>query len=378
MTPNTTNDNEVAISRPQDLRPLTSLRFFAAMWVVAYHFWPDLQPVRPDFVAKGYLGVDLFFVLSGFILSHVYLENFRAKRFGYRDFLWARLARIYPMHITIIAGLGVLIGGLALVGVHAGDKLIIWSSLPAHLTLTQAWGLAPHGGWNHPSWSISAEWFAYITFPAFATAAVALWARPFVAVGLAVLLLAALYLVFPMLAGFQLTEATIFWGALRIVPCFALGCAMWLVWRSGRIRSAPTALMLAAAGMIGLVANILLHAPDLITVLFCATLILGLGLAARAGSSILSQAWLVYLGEVSFAIYMICIPWQLVYVEGLQRVTNINPDAMPIWLWAGLVAGVIPAAIVLHHLIELPARHYMRMLQFTKNRPLSPPHTPID
>ena len=70
-----TQDQDLTISRPQDLRPLTSLRFFAAMWVVLYHFWPNLQPVRPAFVAKGYLGVELFFVLSGFILSHVYLET---------------------------------------------------------------------------------------------------------------------------------------------------------------------------------------------------------------------------------------------------------------------------------------------------------------
>lgn len=373
-----THDKDISHTRPQDLRPLTSLRFFAAMWVVAYHFWPNLQPVRPDFVAKGYLGVELFFVLSGFILSHVYLESFKVKRFGYRDFIWARLARIYPMHIAIIAGLGLLIGTLAMVGVHAGDKLVIWSSLPAQLTLTQAWGLAPHGGWNHPSWSISAEWFAYLTFPGFATAAVALWARPFTAVGLAVSLLATLYIVFPILAGFPLTEATMFWGALRIAPCFALGCALWLVWRSGRISTAKTALMMATVGFMGLIATVLLRGPDLVSVLFCGTLILGLGVLARAGSSILSQGWLVYLGEVSFAIYMICIPWQLVYVQGLQKIVHMNPDLMPAWIWVGLVIGVIPAAIALHHLIELPARHYMRLLKFSKYRPPSAAHTPID
>jgi peptidoglycan/LPS O-acetylase OafA/YrhL len=137
-------------------------------------------------------------------------------------------------------------------------------------------------------------------------------------------------------------------------------------------------LAIACIGLIGLIATVSLGGPDLISVLFSAILILGLGLAARAGTSVLSQGWLVYLGEVSFAIYMICIPWQLVFVEGLQKVAHINPDAMPIWLWAGLVAGVIPAAMILHHLIELPARHYMRLLKFTPYRPVSPAHTPID
>ncbi len=368
----------VPADRPQDLKPLTALRFFAAMWVVLYHFWPNLQADRPNIIARGYLGVELFFVLSGFILCHVYLESFRARRFGYRDFLWARLARIYPMHLSIIAGLALLIGGLSFAGIHAGDKLIIWSSLPAHLTLTQAWGLAPHGGWNHPSWSISAEWFAYLTFPVFAVAAVALWSRPVVALGLVAVLLAVLYIVFPLVAGFPLTEATMFWGALRIVPCFALGCAAWLVWRSGRITSRTASMAIAGTGLAGLLLTVCLNGPDLVAVLCCTLLILGLGLAARHGATLLSQAPLVYLGEVSFAIYMVCIPWQLVSVEGLQKVAHLDPDHLPLALWLTLVIGVIPAAMVLHHLVELPARHHMRKFKFSTYRPSAPEHTPID
>ncbi|ESQ88006.1 hypothetical protein ABAC460_17595 [Asticcacaulis sp. AC460] len=102
-------------------------------------------------------------------------------------------------------------------------------------------------------------------------------------------LLSALYLIFPLFAGFPLTEATMLWCALRIEPCFALGCAVCLVWRSGRISSIQIALAMAAVGLTGLVTTVLLHGPDLATVIFCANLIPGLGLAARAGSSVLSQ-----------------------------------------------------------------------------------------
>ena len=85
----------------RDIRPLTSLRFFAAMWVVAFHYWPNLSSVMPPLVAKGYLGVELFFVLSGFILCHVYLDSVADGGFRYGSFLWARLARIYPLHLEI-------------------------------------------------------------------------------------------------------------------------------------------------------------------------------------------------------------------------------------------------------------------------------------
>lgn len=50
------------------------------MWVVAYHFWPNLGLAPPAIIAKGCLGVELFFVLSGFILCHVYLESFGRGR----------------------------------------------------------------------------------------------------------------------------------------------------------------------------------------------------------------------------------------------------------------------------------------------------------
>ena len=138
---------------PQNLRQITSLRFFAAMWVVAYHFWPSLSPALPILVTRGYLGVELFFVLSGFILSHVYLASFGEKRFRYPDFLWARLARIYPVHLVTLVGLGVMVAAAAAVGMTVTGNVIVWSSLPAHLLLVHAWGLGPQGGWNHPSYA---------------------------------------------------------------------------------------------------------------------------------------------------------------------------------------------------------------------------------
>jgi peptidoglycan/LPS O-acetylase OafA/YrhL len=68
----------------------------------------------------------------------------------------------------------------------------------------------------------------------------------------------------------------------------------------------------------------------------------------------------VYLGEVSFAVYMVCIPWQLVFEHGVRKVLSVPADTLPPLLWAVLYAGVVPAAIALHHLVERPARDAMR------------------
>lgn len=345
---------------PLNLKSLTSLRFFAAMWVVAYHFWPNLGLAMPAVIAKGYLGVELFFVLSGFILCHVYLENFGQGRFDYREFLWARLARIYPVHLAVLLGLMLLIATAAMMGVSAGDKLLIWPSLPAQLTLTQAWGLSPLGGWNHPSWSISAEWFAYLSFPVFAFVAWRLINRPRLALVLAVGLVLALNIGFQAVAGFSLTKATLLWGALRIVPCFALGCAVWLAWRANLVVGTSSGLGLTLMALSGIVAAALLQAPDCVAVALFGALILGLAATSSAGSSFLAQGALVYLGEVSFAVYMVCIPWESVFTQGLGKVIGLEPSHLPISLWLVLYVGVIPVAMVLHHAVERPMRTLMR------------------
>jgi peptidoglycan/LPS O-acetylase OafA/YrhL len=345
---------------PQDIKPLTAMRFFAAMWVVAFHYTPILGFGMPAVIAKGYLGVELFFVLSGFILSHVYMLRFGEGRFVYSDFLWARLARVYPVHLAILLGLGLLIAAAQLAGVKVGDQMVVWSSLPAQLTLTQAWGLAPGGGWNHPSWSISAEWFAYLAFPAFAAVFWPLRHRPWLAVGLAMLGVVALNIGFQQIAGFPLTRATLQWGALRIVPCFALGCAAWLLWRTEVIGSRSWAIASFGVSLVGVLAATLLGAPDWLSICLFGALIMSLASLASTGSRLLSSPGLVYLGEVSFAVYMVCIPWELVFSQAATTL-GLSVGKTLAWpLWLVMFAGVVPAAMALHHRVERPARDLMR------------------
>lgn len=344
----------------EHLKPLTSMRFLAAFWVVMFHYWPKLDlgaatGWTPGLVARGYLGVELFFVLSGFILCHVYLENFGGQKFRYGAFLWARLARVYPLHLATLVGVGLLGIGAMIGGISIDDSILSWASLPANLTMTHAWGLAPEAGWNHPSWSISAEWFAYLTFPIFAVAAWKLRDRPGLALGLATASLFTLYAVFEAVAGFPLTQATIDWGALRIVPCFAFGCAAYLAWRAGGLTRpgvmavAVTALILVCAG---------LQMWDGLTVALFGVLILALaGLSGRGG--LLESRTGVWLGEISYSVYMVCVPWKLLAINGLARL-NGGSEYLPWWMWAPAVLAIVPLAGLTHHLIERPARSAMR------------------
>src|SRR5690606_19338591 len=312
------------VATPIDIRPLTSLRFLAALWVVVYLMWPNLAVGgMPALAAKGYLGVELFFVLSGFILSHVYLQAFGEKRFGYRGFLWARIARVYPLHLFTLFGVMALGLAATAAGMAIDSGILSWKTLLPNLLMVHAWGFAGEAGWNHPSWSISAEWFAYLTFPLFAAAAWKLRNRPWLATGAAALLLVALYVGFERVAGYRLTEATFKWGALRIVPCFAYGCALYLACRRAPLPRA--ALLVLARARI----------PE-----------------GRAGGR--GAARPVYLGEISYAVHRLGALWQILAVNVVARVTAAADKQRPRVLWLVITAGVIVAAAIVHQLIERP------------------------
>ncbi|MGZ8364295.1 MAG: acyltransferase family protein [Caulobacteraceae bacterium] len=347
--------------RAEHLKSLTSLRFFAAMWVVLYAFWPNLtSDAAPGLVARGSLGVEVFFILSGFILCHVYLPAWEAGRFTYGKFLWARIARVYPLHLATLVGIGAIAGAALFAGMPVDKNILAWDALPANLTMTNAWGLAKTAGWNHPSWSISAEWLAYLSFPLFATVAAALSKRPRLALGGAVAFLFALYAGFERVAGFPLTEATIAWGALRIVPCFALGCAVYLLWRSGAVQGRTVALAGTAVSLAVMALGAAFNALDGVIVTAGAGLILFLAAAAKYTPKLGSNPVLVYLGEVSYAVDMVAIPWQLVFVNADANMLGVEKDSLPLWTWLILLAGVVPVAAIAHHLVERPARTWLR------------------
>ncbi|WP_035309279.1 acyltransferase [Brevundimonas sp. EAKA] len=346
------------VQTPADLRPITALRFGAAIWVAVYTYWENLAGAGSSgLVDKGYLGVELFFVLSGFILSHVYLQSAGEKRFSYRGFLWARVARVYPLHVATLVGVGLLAAVALVAGMSVDGNVLSWVSLPANLLMVHAWGLAPVAGWNHPSWSISAEWFAYLCFPLFAFVFWRAREKPVAAVVGTAAFLTVLYYGFERVAGFSLTEATIRWGALRIVPCFALGCALYLVYRKAPLKAPWT----ASAVSFGLmVLSAALGLWDGITVLLAGALILSLASLPNERAGWLASRPAVYLGEISYSVYMVCVPWKLLAVNLAAKLTDAPDKQLQLFVWLAILALLPVVAALSYHLVEHPARKALR------------------
>ena len=116
-------------------------------------------------------GVDLFFVLSGFILTYVYCST-PLTFVAFRSFVFARIARIFPLHLFI--SLSILLW-LISTNAPASDMPSSTVSLLKNFFLCHTWPFVGSGwNWNAPSWSVSVEWLLYISvFP------ILLWARKF-------------------------------------------------------------------------------------------------------------------------------------------------------------------------------------------------------
>ncbi len=174
------------------------------------------------------------------------------------------------------------------------------------------------------------------------------------------MLVFALNALFLRVAGFSLTRATIAWGALRIAPCFAYGCALYLVWRSGAVQSRMAALLGALFFGAALVVGAQQSLPDPALVAVAGGLILFLASLPRTGSKALSHPIFVYLGEISYSIYMVHALWDLVFANGAAAILHLDANRLPLGLWLMLLAGVVPLAAISYHLIERPARERVR------------------
>ncbi|KAI3611845.1 hypothetical protein D8I24_0003 (plasmid) [Cupriavidus necator H850] len=158
----------------RQFKPLTSLRAFLALWVLCRHWFYGYGVdgtyfdigFTSTFFDHGYLGVDGFFILSGFILTYNY-DPGPGGRLDWKKFIVARIARIYPVYVVclLLFAIAVLARDVALHTHMLGTDGYTAPKFLLELSLLSAWRYAGPGGWNDVAWSVSAEWFAYVWFP---------------------------------------------------------------------------------------------------------------------------------------------------------------------------------------------------------------------
>lgn len=351
---------------------LVSIRGLAAWLVVFFHSIALLHSALPqlpapvfDLIGHGYLAVDFFFVLSGFIIFINYHEKFGAHFYhNAKTFYWNRISRIYPVHFVMLFAYLLLCVAFRYASASR--------SLPAEFTAASFWQsvLLIHAwfgnptSWNVPSWSISAEWFVYLLFPVIA---VSFQARirgllaHFLAALAILVTLSAIYLA---LGIGSLGVATTTTPLVRALFEFLLGAiagSLFIHHTAWLKRFQPAvALLVAMACAVVFFSDF----PNYATVPLLFFLVVVL-LSVDTGwlAKMLSNKLLVYVGEISYSTYMVHYFVYDVLKAGWVR------EGQPLSVAAlmGSFIAVLVLSMLLYKIVEIPAQNYLRA-GFLKNR----------
>lgn len=340
-----------------DLPALTGIRGLAAWFVVLYHIRTgagSYLPAEANFVlSKGYLAVDLFFMLSGFVLWLNYSERLRRDGFAaVPKYLARRVARVWPLHLFILALTLIYAIAVAAAG-ELNTAHYPWGELPLHILLIHNWGFTGALTWNDPSWSISGEAAAYLLFPLIVLAAD--WRRlpPAFAIAILLLLAALLAGIMGWSGAYILDRDIPRFGLLRAVTEFSMGtivCALWQRWRS---TPAPAFALAGALAGGAIALGFATPAPETLVVpLALAGFLLALASTADHPRNPLAARPILYLGEISYSTYLVhfllYIVFKFLFVDDPAYV---SPALIGFFLLLTFLASV-----ALYHGVERPAQ----------------------
>ena len=305
------------------IKSLTPMRGIAALWVMLFHidvslFYRDMGALLPHdqtgILSKGYLWVDFFFLLSGFVISHVYAQQLHANLSGraIKNYLWARFARLYPLHLFTLM---VLVCVTPLVayfypGVVDGSwkTYFAWSALPSNLLLTQAMNQHVYLSWNMVSWSIAAEWWTYVV-----CVPLLVWQagkRKLVAFIYALFFMGLL----TALALHQKTlDITFNYGFWRCLFEFNIGIALYQLFLRSAGRFVMAEDWCSVILLLAIVAIFHFKLNDLLIIPCFSLLILSLAYNKKGMATLLNSRVLQYLGKISYSIYMVHCLWFMVF-----------------------------------------------------------------
>lgn len=350
------------------LSGLTVIRFFAAAWVYLFHsrLWAGHTGWFAAINSVGYVGVSIFFVLSGFILSYNYL----GRAFTKREFWSARFARIVPVYWL----------SLILTAPYVAAKLIRHESpLSANLILTplflQSWNPAAMHVWNPPAWSISTEAFFYLLFP-FAVRPVVNWftRRPvsmLLIFWIAGALPSILYALFHP-EGFVDEASTRAWletvkfNPLFRLPEFLFGVCIGAGFRAGwRV---PLSKLVIPSCTVAICALLVAaqHSPYpmLHNGLFAPVFGL-LILSIASADEWFNWKFLVVLGEASYALYILSDPLADIYHSASKRFHWLPPQTQTAG-FALFFTFCVACSLLVYFFVETPARKRLRSLFATR------------
>ncbi len=360
---------------------LDSLRGICALMVALLHFPTGGYISALPFVQHGFLFVDFFFVLSGFVIAASYGDRL-AQGFSIRRFMALRLGRIYPLHLFMLVILLIF-------------EVIFWGGLLgkadrapfnpeyspfmflANLLLIQTFVGLDAQSWNGPSWSIAVEIWTYLVF-----AMIYRWMRPgLVPVSIVIAVAAAVCLYF---ATDRYIAVFHDWAIVRCLYGFACGTIAYRIHKTDprflRLNGLAATLV-EVAMLLFVLLMVSLAGPSPLSlampIVFVAAVVLFSGERGLL-SGLLKTAPFLFLGALSYSIYMVHFFVQLRLVNLLSIIQKLSHGRLTLIVNTGghnqiagdgiygdvaaisMLAVVVAFAFVTYNLVEKPGQAWSR------------------
>lgn len=331
------------------IETLQSLRFIFFVMIFMSHFEYDGLPA---FDAGGDCGVSFFFILSGFVLSSAYGNKVSSDGFRYRQFMARRVKKLYPLHLLCLLA-------FVVINIRSMDAGTLVRLLP-NLLLVQSW--IPSAGFyfsaNAVSWFLSDILLCYSVFPAVFQAVRRM--TPMALTGAWAAVLAA-YAVLLCNIPDAMTNAIVYvFPPVRTVD-FTIGVTLWrvAVWLKkrriavfeSRLTATAAELTVFAALAMTLAAHPYVSPQIRTACLFwpvCAAIILLFACERQGGAVawLLRRKPLIWLGNISFPLFMVHQMAISITLASLLRLSSITPEP-PYWLALTLCAATTLAGTAL-------------------------------
>ena len=349
---------------------LDGLRGVAALTVVCFHLFEAYATSHIDQqINHGYLAVDFFFILSGFVIGYAYDD--RWKTMTIKEFLIRRFIRLHPMVV-----IGAVIGGLMFytqvcsvwdVSKVSISMLLIATFLNACLIPvapgSEIRGVGEMYPLNGPSWSLFFEYIGNILYVFF------IRKLSTVVLCILVLLAACGLAIFAMggplgdiCVGFALTEENIVGGTLRLLFAFPAGLLLARIFRPVRVRGAfwigsISIVVISAIPRIGGSEHLWMNGLyDTICAVVCFPLLVYLGASGKTTDSLTTRIC-KFLGDISYPLYMVHYPFIYLYYAWVKNENLTFEQSLPGAI--ALVIGSILLAYLCLKLYDIPVRRFL-------------------
>jgi peptidoglycan/LPS O-acetylase OafA/YrhL len=332
-----------------NIQSLTALRGLAAFAVLAFHcaapvFGGAARVPLP--LGRGYLAVDLFFLLSGFVLMHVHEREFGGgvTATKLKSFLLARFARTYPVHAAVL---------LMLLPLYGSRPEFSGTALLPNLLLMQIW--RGDMTWNFGAWSVGAEWHAYLLFPLLV---MPLRLRAALGIAMVLILCLATLAIAIVASGNSGNIAMSPSVLLRCLPEFVAGMAIHRIYRENWLRRFFAGDGAAVAVAIAALALASIPGTDLAVVVMLALLLLAAAHNRGWVARVLATRAPLFLGRISYSLYMVQMVAAVLAYAAARHWPAIAGTGIG---EAALIFGLSFAlAVPLSRFVEYPLRDWLR------------------